>query len=159
MTDIALIPVHELRANLVLTDSLAWWVCAIEDGADLPETLPSDVMAEAQRQSLLADRLMTPVPPAVLRPWLARIAANYTVLHGKYMSPEDSGLWREGIEIATEGMPAGVFTRGNIAEIFILYDWLPSPGQIMKVLIPDRDNLERRANALRRVAQQGKDRQ
>lgn len=151
MTDIALIPVHELRANLVLTDSLAWWVCAVEDGADLPETLPSDVMAEAQRQSLLADRLMTPVPQPVLTPWLALIAGHYAAAQ-RARSAQEASTWARTIELTMEGMPAGVFTRVNLGEVLARYTFLPTAAQLMEVLAPDRDNLERRANALRRVA-------
>lgn len=151
MTDIALIPVHELRANLVLTDSLAWWVCAVEDGADLPETLPSDVMAEARRQSLLADRLMTPVPQPVLTPWLALIAGHYAAAQ-RARSAQEASTWARTIELTMEGMPAGVFTRVNLGEVLARYTFLPTAAQLMEVLAPDRDNLERRANALRRVA-------
>lgn len=171
MTDNALVPVEDhlatimrlqdSRAKLTLTPALAWWVCALEDGADLPDRLPQDIMTEAKRLAALAEHLMAPVPSRVLRPWLALIATHYATAKGA-TSEEAASMWAATIDyVALAGMPAGVFTRANLAEVLArttVYGKLPTADQLVEVLAPDRDNLERRANALRRVAQLGRDR-
>lgn len=151
MSDLSLIPVQELRAALSLTPDLARWVCAVEDGADLPETMPPVVVEEAKRQGALADRLMRPVPEAVLNPWLALIAGHYAAAQ-RARTVQEASTWARTIALAMEGMPAGVFTRTNLGEVLARYAFLPTAAQLMEVLAPDRDVLERRANALRRVA-------
>ena len=152
MNDLALIPVQELRAGLTLTPDLAWWVCAVEDGADLPENLPPAVIEEATRQAALAERLMTPVPSSVLRPWLAMIAGHYGAAH-RPKAEDQASVWARTVELAMEGMPAGVFTRANLGEVLLRSSFFPTAAQLMEVLAPDRDVLERRARALRAVAQ------
>lgn len=150
MSDVALVPVQELRLALTLTPDLAEWVCAIEDGAALPRNLPPAVIAEASRQAALADRLMTPVPTEVIRPWLAVIAGHYSVQ--RVLSGEQSAAWARTIEIAMTGMPAGVFTRANLGEVLAQFTFVPTAAQLMQVLMPDRDNLERRTMALAAIA-------
>ena len=151
MSDIALPKVQELRATLTLSHDLAWWVCAVEDGAELPENLPSAVIDEAKRQAALADRLMSPVVPGVLRPWLALIVGHYSAVQ-RARSGEEAAAWRATIEITMEGMPNGVFTRANLGEVLARYAFWPTAAQLIEVLAPDRDVLERRARALRMVA-------
>lgn len=151
MSDIALKPVQELRATLTLSLDLARWVCAVEDGAALPETLPTPVIDEAKRQAALADRLMTPVPSTVLRPWLAMIAGHYGAAH-RPKAEDQATVWARTVELAMEGMPAGVFTRANLGEVLLRNSFFPTAAQLMEVLAPDRDLLDRRARALRSIA-------
>ena len=151
MGDVALVPVQELRATLTLTPGLALWVCAVEDGAEPPESLPAPVIEEARRQAALADRLMTPVPRGVLTPWLALIAGHFAAAQ-RARSQQEASTWARTIELAMEGMPAGVFTRANLAEVLLRNSFLPTAAQLIEVLMPDRDNLERRARALRVLA-------
>lgn len=155
MNDLALIPVHELRANLTLSHGLAWWVCAVEDGADLPESLPADIVAEGKQLAALANRLMAPAPAAVTTPWLALVAGHYMAAKGA-LPREVTSMWATTTaNIAMKGMPVGVFTQANLGEVLArctVYGKLPTADQLIEVLAPDRDQLERRANALRLVA-------
>lgn len=152
MSELALVPVQEIRASLTLSQDLSRWVCAAEDGAELPANLPPSIIEEARRHLILIDRLMNPVPDKVIRPWLAVMAGHYTVQRPK--SESESAAWARTIELAMEGMPVGVFTKANLGEILLRSAFLPTAAQLMEVLAPDRDVLERRAHALRRVAGQ-----
>lgn len=151
MSDVALIPVDTVRKDLSLTPDLARWVCAVEDGAEVPANLPAAVIAEATRQTALAGRLMTPVPTTVLNPWLALIAGHYAAAQ-RARTQQEASTWARTIGLAMEGMPVGVFTRTNLGEVLSRYGFLPTAAQLTEVLAPDRDTLERRAKALRLVA-------
>lgn len=151
MSDITRVPVQELRSALTLSPDLAFWVCAIEDGAEVPENLPPAVLDEARRRSDQANRLMTPVPQPVLAPWLALIAGHYAAAQ-RARSAQEASTWARTIELAMEGMPIGVFTRANLGEVLLRCSFLPTAAQLMDVLAPDRDTLERRAYALRQIA-------
>lgn len=151
MNDVALIPVHELRANLTLSHGLAWWICAVEDGADLPESLPADIVAEAKRLLAIADCMMAPVPDDVLKPWLSFIATQW-LFAGRGRTREETEIWKRVMVKDLAGMPIGVFTVVNATEIKLRNTFFPMLSQINDVLAPDRDQLERRANALRLVA-------
>jgi hypothetical protein len=150
MSEIALQPIQELRASLTLTPDLAVWVCAVEDGAEPPEGLPPAVVAEAQRLAEQAERLLQPVPERILRPWLAMIAANHVAR--RPMEEKNAAAWAASIINDFHGMPIGVFTMANKAEVNLNYTFLPATAEINKVLMPDRDKLETRARALRAVA-------
>lgn len=153
MSELALVPVDTVRKDLTLTPGLAIWVCAVEDGAAVPDNLPAVVVEEARRQMALADRLMTPVPASVLKPWLALIAGHYAAAQ-RARSQQEASAWAGTIALAMEGMPAGVFTRANLGEILLRNSFLPTAAQLMDVLMPDRDALERRARALRAICNQ-----
>jgi hypothetical protein len=153
MSGTALVPIEDLRSRLTLTPEVASWVCAAEDGAALPAVLPSSVVAEATRLAALAERLTAPVTPQVLRPWLALMAGHYAVQRAR--SAEEATAWARTTEVALEGMPVGVFTKANLGEIILRNAFWPVAHQMIEVLAPDRDNLERRANALRAVANAG----
>jgi hypothetical protein len=151
MSAVALQPIQELRASLTLTPDLAVWVCAVEDGAEPPEGLPPAVVAEAQRLAEQAERLLAPPTEQQLRGWLVDIAAHYYALRPTH-DPKAPAAYAATVIDALRMTPIGTLTRANRHEVWANNDWLPSIGQIERVLFPDRDKLETRARALRAVA-------